>query len=430
MYRLLKIFSLVLLACTQLRSNPQPAAGVLTVTINGVIHPVVVDVLESAIAQAQREKDQVILIRLNTPGGFAEATRLAIERLVSSPVPVIIWVGPAGARAASAGFFLLEAADLAAMAPGTNTGAAHPVLLVGQPDPTMMKKIANDAAASLRSVAARRGRNAAMAESAVLESKSFTDKEALEAKLIDVIAPTEADLLRQLQGHEVARFDGSRLVLDLRDPAVREYQPSLAQRVHWAIGDPNLALALLLLGALGLYAEFTSPGLILPGVAGAILLVLGLSGMSLLPLNWTGVTLLLLALALFVLETKFTSHGVLGTGAIIAMILGAMMLVNSPIPEMRIRLMTAISLALPFGLIVMFLVTLAFKAKREHVQSGTETFAGETAVAITELTPEGQVMFHGGVWNATSTTHVSAAQRVRIRAVHGLELEVEPVSGG
>jgi len=270
-----------------------------------------------------------------------EATRGVVEKLIASPVPVVTWVAPSGAHAASAGFFLLLSGDLSAMAPGTHTGAASPVVLGRELDPVLRRKIESDAGAWLRSIAGRRGRNAALAEKAVSEAKSFTEQEALDSNLINLIAKDETELLSRLDGTSITRFDGTKQILALRDAKVAVYQLSLRQKILKAVSDPNIALIVLLLGALGLYVEFSTPGLVFPGVAGAMFLLLGLSAIALLPLNWLGVSLIVLALALFVLEAKFTSFGVLGAGGAAAMILGMLFLVEGP-PEFRISLGTAV----------------------------------------------------------------------------------------
>ncbi|MBV9506457.1 MAG: nodulation protein NfeD [Acidobacteriia bacterium] len=410
---------------------PQPlsaAPKVIRADVDGMIHPVTTEIVKSAIAQAQREGAALVILRLNTPGGLMDAMRDTISEIVASPIPVITYVAPSGDRAASAGFFILEAGDVAAMAPGTNTGAAHPVALGGEMDAVEKQKVENDAAAYMRSISSKRGRNSTLAESAVRESKSFTEREALDQHLIDLIAPDERALLAALNDREIVRFDGSRQKLNTAAAEVEVYRPSLRQRIIAAIADPNIALVLLVLGALGIYVEFTSPGLIAPGVAGAILVLLGLSALSVLPINWLGAALLILALTLFVLEAKFASHGVLAVGGASAMALGAVMLVNGPIPEMRVHWGTAVGLALPFSLITIFLLSLAVQARRNKVATGVEAMIGETGTAVTPLSPEGQVFVHGEYWNAVAERPLSAGARVRVSSIQNLKLTVEPVA--
>ena len=397
----------------------------VAVDVDQVVHPVTVEILGRAIDQAQREGAQLVLIRLNTPGGLMDASRRAIEKIVASPVPVVTFVTPSGGRAASAGFFLLEAGDVAAMAPGTNTGAASPVAIGVEMDQVMRRKVESDAAASLRSLTAKRGRNSALAEKTVLEAKSFTEKEALDNKLIELIANDERALLDALNGREVTRFDGTKVKLALAGAEIVVYQKTTRESLVAAISDPNIAFVLLILGALGLYLEFTHPGLILPGVAGGILVLLGLAALSVVPINWGGVALLILAVTLFILEAKFASHGILGAGGAVAMVLGALLLVEGP-PEMRIRLGTAVGVTLPFALITVFLLSLVLKARANKVVTGEAGMIGEEGVARTALRPRGTIFVHGELWDAVSSAEVEAGSRVRVVAVEGLTLQVEP----
>jgi len=422
----MKMRALLLLFVAAAAVWPAPPR-VLTVDIDGVVHPVTVEIVGHALEQAKRDGAELLLIRLNTPGGLMEATRQVIEEIIASPVPVAVFVSPSGGRAASAGFFLLLSGDIAAMAPGTNTGAATPVLISGEMDPIMRKKVESDAAAFLRGIASKRERNAELAEKAILESRSFTYKEALDNKLIDLVAQDETALVAALDGRKVVRFDGSSRVLKLTGAVLEAYEPTWRERFMQAISDPNIALILLVLGALGIYIEFTSPGLIFPGVAGGILALLGLSALSVLPISWLGAALLLLALALFVLEAKFASHGILGTGGAVSMILGAVLLINSPIPEMRIQWTTAIGLTLPFAVITVFLLSLVIRARAAKVATGSAGMVHEIGVARTALSPEGKVFIHGEFWDAVSTVPVEAGARVRVIAVEGLRLKVEPV---
>jgi len=398
------------------------------VDVDGMIHPVTTEIVASALAQARTEGASLVIVRLNTPGGLMDAMRETIEKVVASPVPVVMYVAPSGGRSASAGFFLLESGDIAAMAPGTNTGAAHPVSLGGgEMDAIEKQKVENDAAAYMRSICTKRGRNSALAESAVRESKSFTEKEALDQHLIDLIAPNEEALLAALDGREITRFNGAKETLHTTGATIEVYERSLRQRIISAIADPNIALILLVLGALGIYAEFSSPGLIAPGVVGAILVLLGLSALSVLPINWLGAALLVLSLTLFVLEAKFTSHGVLGLGGAVSMVLGAVLLVNGPIPEMRIHWGTAIGLALPFSAITLLLLTLAVRSRHSKVETGVEGMIGSIGAAVTELAPAGKIFVHGEYWDAVAAQPVTIGARVRVTAIDNLKLTVEPV---
>jgi membrane-bound serine protease (ClpP class) len=400
---------------------------VIAVDVDGMVHPITAEIVNGALLQARDQHASLVLIRLNTPGGLMDAMRSTIEKILASPVPVVTYVAPSGGRAASAGFFLLEAGDVAAMAPGTETGAAHPVLIGSEMDPVMKQKVENDAAAYLRSISQKRGHNSALAETAVRESKSFTDREALDQKLVDVIEPGERQLLAALDGRTVTRFDGSSTTLHTAGAEIVEYQRTPRQRIIAAIADPNIALILLVVGALGIYVEFSSPGLVAPGVIGGILVLLGLSAISVLPINWLGVALMILAFTLFVLEVKFTSHGILGAGGTVAMVLGAVMLVDSQVPELRIHWSTAIALALPFSAITVFLLTIAARARRNKVETGVEGMIGLLGIAMTNLAPEGRVFVHGEYWNAIAVRPAEAGARVKVTAIDGLRVTVEPV---
>jgi len=405
-------------------SRPQ----ILIADIKGVIAPVTVEIVARALEQASHDNAAAIVFRLDTPGGLMDSMRNISQRIIASPVPVITWIAPGGARGASAGFFILEAGDVAAMAPGTNTGAAHPVLMGTEMDPVMKQKVENDAAASLRSVTSRRGRNSELAEKAVRESKSFTEKEALDDKLIELVAASERDLLAQLDGRAVTRFNGSQMTLHLRDGEVRTYQPSLRQQILTTISDPNVALVLLVVGAMLLYVEFGHPGMVVPGVFGAVLLLLGLAAFSVLPISSLGAGLLLLAMIMLVLEAKFATHGVLTVGGGVCMVLGALLLVDSPLPELRIRLATAISVTVPFAVITAFLLTLAVRARANKAVTGVEGMIGLVGVAIGDLNPEGRIFVHGEYWNAVSSTPIASGNRARVLAVDHLKLAVEPVA--
>jgi membrane-bound serine protease (ClpP class) len=319
---------------------------------------------------------------------------------------------------------VLEGGDVAAMAPGTHAGAAHP-FAIPQMDPVIRKKLENDAAASLGAVVAKRGRNAMLAEKAVFQSQSFTDREALDSKLIDLIAGDERELLAQLEGREVVRFDGRRHVFRLAGAQIINYQKTIRENLFSRLTDPNIALMLLILGGLGIYAEFASPGLIFPGEVGAILALVGLTAIALLPLNWLGAALMLLALVLFVLEAKITSHGVLGSGGAVAMVLGALLLIDSPFPEMRIRLAVALSVGLPFAVITTFLTALAVRARRNRVVTGREGMIGEVGVAAGDLCPSGKVFVRGECWDPISAAAVPGGAPVKVTGMNQLTLFVQ-----
>jgi membrane-bound serine protease (ClpP class) len=336
-------------------------------------------------------------------------------------------VTPSTAGAASAGFLLLEGGDVAAMAPGTHAGTAGP-LTIPNMDPVTRQKLENDAAAALRAIVGKRGRNAALAEETVFKSKSFTEKEALENKLIDLVASDERELMAQLDGREVVRFNGQRQVLRVAGASVVDYEKTVRENLLSRLTDPNLALVLLVLGGLGIYLEFHSPGLILPGVAGSILALLGLAAIALLPVNWLGAALIGLAFVLFVLEAKITSHGILGAGGAAAMVLGALMLIDSPVPEMRIRLTVALAVALPFAIITTMLLTLVLRARRGRVVTGREGMIGEVGFAAGPLSPTGKVFVHGEYWDAISPAAVPDGEPIRVTGIDRLTLTVQPLS--
>jgi membrane-bound serine protease (ClpP class) len=403
-------------------------AGILRVVIDDMIHPISEEVLDRALTQAAAQKDTLVLIELRTPGGLMDSMRGMVEKILKSPVPVVVYVTPSGGYAASAGFFLLEAADIAAMAPGTNTGAAHPVALGGEKlDPIMVTKIENDAAALMRTIATKRLRNVAVAESAVRQSKSFTEGEALTQHLIDIVSPNSAALLKALDGRSIQRFDGTHVVLKTAGQPMRTFEPTLRQRLLGWLMDPNVAFLLLSLGALALWAEFNHPGTVLPGVVGVLSILLALFALNLLPTRFAALALIALAFALFALEAKFVSHGVLGTGGIVSLVLGALLLVDGPIPEMRVRLITALGVSIPIGVIAIFLMTLVLRSRNQPVVTGEQGMIGEIGVARTSLEPDGKVFVHGELWNARAAGPLSAGTRVRVRGVDGLRLLVEPL---
>jgi len=398
--------------------------SVLRISLNDMIHPISDEFIGRALAEAARENDAAVVIEMTTPGGLLDSTRSIVEKVMTSKVPVIIYVAPAGARAASAGFFLLEAADIAAMAPGTNTGAAHPVLLGEKMDDVMKMKMENDAAAFMRTIATRRGRNVAVAESAVRQSKSFTEDEALQQHLIDFVAPSLPALLKAADGKQIKRYDGTSFTLHLAGP-VRTYDMSLKERLLSMLMDPNIAFLLFALGALAIFAELNHPGAVIPGVVGIISILLALFALNLLPTRYAALALLIAAFALFALEAKYATHGVLGIGGMICMVLGALFLVDGPIPEMRVHLLTALIVSVPIGAITIFLMTLAMRARRGRVTTGREGMIGEIGVARTQLEPSGKVFVHGELWNATAKTALAAGSRVRVAGIDGLQLIVE-----
>jgi membrane-bound serine protease (ClpP class) len=427
-----KIVAAIFLLALALLAVTYPAtAQVLKVVVNDTIQPISAEYISRAIDEAGRRSDQAVLIEINTPGGLVSSTQGIIEKITASSVPVIVYVTPTGGHAGSAGIFILESADIAAMAPGTAAGAAHPVTLIGpvqvKPDDEMNRKIENDAAAIMRSVASKRGRNIEAAESAVRESKSFTDQEALAGRLIDYVATSPEDLFRQMQGKPFQRFDGQSATLNLAGQPIVPFGMTLKEHILDELMDPNVAFLLLAIGALALYVEFNHPGAVIPGTVGVVFILVAAFALNFLPTRFAALGLILGAFALFALEAKFTSHGVLTVGGITLLTLGGLLLVDSPIPEMRVHLATALAVSIPLGLITAFLMTIALKARRNKVVTGAQGLVGETGVAQTALSPQGKVFVHGEIWNAVASSALPQGQLVVVRKIDSLTLQVDPL---
>src|ERR1700722_13411633 len=402
------------------------SAEILKIVVDDTIQPITQEYISRAIDEAERRNDQAVLIEINTPGGLVDSTRRIIEKITSSTVPVIVYVGPSGSRARSAGIFLLEAADVAALAPGTSAGAAHPVLIgpfAPKVDDEMKRKIENDTAALMRSVTSKRGRNVEVAESAVLESKSFTEQEALSQHLIDYVASSENDLFRQMENKTFKRFTGQEVTLKLSGQTIAPFGMTLKERILGYLMDPNISFILLAIGALALYAEFNHPGAV-----GVVFILIAAFALNLLPTRFAALILILGAFALFAAEAMFASHGVLTIGGITLLTLGGLLLVDSPIPEMRVHLLTALAVSIPLGLITAFLMSIALKARRNKLVSGAPGMVGETGIAQTAISPRGKVFVHGELWDAVSSGDISAGESVVVRRVDGLLLQVEPLT--
>ena len=407
------LFICILIALLPLASF----STILKITIDAPIHPVTSEYIRNAIDKAETDNVSLVIMILNTPGGLDSSMREIIERILSSEVPIAAYVSPNGARAASAGFFISIACDLFVMAPGTNTGAAHPVgvSITGQQmDETMADKVTNDAVSYIKSIAEKRGRNSKMAEDAVRESSSYTETECLEGKLIDLIAQDVADIIDSFDGKTITRFDGEEHLLELRGEQVIELPMSARQKFLLTISNPNLAYLLLMLGLLGLYFEFSNPGAILPGVLGGISLLLAIFSFQILPINYVGLILILLAIGLFILEIKVQSYGILSVGGIIAMVIGSIMLIDAPIPELRPSLKFIIPVAVGLSLIFLFLIFLAVRALANKVHTGKEGMVGEIGIAKSDLTPKGKVFVHGELWNAEADQEISEGEDVRV----------------
>jgi membrane-bound serine protease (ClpP class) len=395
--------------------------------LSDTIQPVSAGMLERAITRASADGASALLIQLDTPGGLLESTRAMAGAILGSRVPVIVFVAPAGARAGSAGFFLLESADVAAMAPGTNAGAAHPVLeFGGKPDETMNQKIENDAEAFLRSYVTRRNRNAEAAAAAVSSSHSYTAEEALAQHLIDLTATSDAQLISALDGREITRMDGSKVTLHLANARIATVRPTLRENLLGWLVNPNIALLLLVGGALLIYLEFNTPGTIVPGTLGTLMVLLAIFGLNLLPIRYTAVLLLIAALVLMMLEAKFGGHGALAIAGIVCLTFGTLTLVAAPIPEMRISPWVAIAVSAGFGGITAFLVRLAVRARRRKARLGADALIGSAASAMEPLTPEGHVLVEGEIWRAVASEPVQAGARLRVIGHEHYLLHVAP----
>ncbi|HTV53598.1 MAG TPA: nodulation protein NfeD [Terriglobia bacterium] len=402
---------------------------VLEINLDGIIQPISAEYVERGIAEANRIHANAVLLELSTPGGLGTSMRDIIRAIVNSRVPVITYVYPSGSRAASAGFFILLSGDIAVMAPGTNAGAAHPVLMSGADvGKTEAAKVENDAAAYIRTIAQQRGRNAVLAEAGVRQSKSYTDQEALHDNLIDAIAATPHEIFREYDDKTIKRFNGSATTLHLGNARIEDYAMSSRERFLSQLADPNIAFVLGAIGAILLYFEFTHPGMVLPGVAGAILILLALLGFQLLPINYVGVILLVVALVLFALEAHVTSHGLLAAGGIAAMLFGSLILIKSPWPGAHIHLGVSLSVTLPLAVITVVLLRAAILAKRQKAVTGAEGLLYAVGVARTDLAPIGKILVHGEIWDARANDNVLAGKPVRVCAVEGLTLVVEPVT--
>ena len=422
---LLAAFLLLLLAA------PAAAGTVVEIRLNEIIHPVSAEYLLAGLEHAEKTNADAVLIWVNTPGGLETSMREMVDHITGSKVPVIVYVAPTGSRAASAGFFILLAADVAVMAPGTTTGASSPVAFGGgDVDETLKKKITNDAAAYLRSYASKRNRNPALAELAVTEAKSFTDQEALEGKLIDAVCESRQQIFEQFNARAITRFDARSQTLELADVRVEPWEMTGRQRFLSRLIDPNIAFLLLVFGILGLYIEFNHPGFIVPGVAGGICLVLALFALHLLPVNYAAVLLIVLSVVMFILEAVYVSHGVLAVGGVIAMVLGALMLIDAPpIPELRVRWELALSVAIPFALITVLLLRLVLRSRRWGATIGPEALVGAVGEVRQEIRDAHKGLVHvaGELWTARAGVPLAVGQEIRVVAVEGLTLRVEPV---
>jgi membrane-bound serine protease (ClpP class) len=411
----------------------QSAPIVYTAEIDGIIHPVAAEYVRGAIAQADAAGAALIVFTLRTPGGLVDSTRDINNAIIRAKTPVAVFVGPSGNRAASAGFLITIAADIAAMAPGTHIGAAHPVAGNGEKiDETMAKKMESDVAGYARTLATQRKRNVALVEEGVTKSRSFTEQEAIGATppLIDLIANDVADLIRKVDGRTIARFDGRSETVHTANAETRPIEMTWPQKILSAIAHPQIAYLLLTLGTLGLTIELWNPGAILPGVVGGICLLLAFFAFQVLPVSYAGVLLILFGLALLVMEIKVTSFGLLAVGGVVSLFFGSMMLIDSPLPELQIGLRLIVPVTVGLSAVVLFLVSLAVRAQRTRPVTGTAGMLDEIGEALSSIDPGGvgRVRTHGEIWTATADQPVHAGEHVRVTGVRGLLLTVRPES--
>ena len=408
---------------------PQPGALVVLAEVDSIIQPVSAEFMIGTIDRAEADRAALVVFTLRTPGGLVDSTRAIVTRMLAASMPIAVFVGPSGARAASAGFILTIAADVAAMAPGTHIGAAHPVGGEGEKmDETMSKKVAQDVAAYVRTLAAGRHRNVMLAEEAVNQSRAFTEEEALNASppLIDLVVRDVPELLERLNGRTVRRFDGASATLRTAGAQVTRREMTLRQRVLSAIAHPNIAYLLLSLGMLGLTIELWTPGAVLPGVVGGVSLLLAFFALSLLPVNYAGLLLILLGLMLFALEIKVTSYGLLTVGGIVSLVFGSMILIDSPAPEFQLSLRLVLPVALAFAAIAAMLVRLGVAAQRQPAVTGAAGMIGESGRALTSIGPAtaGRVAVHGEIWDAAADQPIPEGAPVRVVAIEGLKVTV------
>jgi len=421
--------SLILLGLLLLSSSASSAANselVYVATYEGVINPVAAEYINHVLTEAQENTAAAVVIRLDTPGGLDTSMRLIIKDITSSPVSVIVYVAPSGGRAASAGVFILYAAHIAAMAPSTNVGAAHPVAMGGgEMDAVMKEKVENDAAAYIKSIAEKRGRNIKWAEDAVRKSVSVTEKEALGLKVIDLIADDVPSLLAAVDGRQVITGAG-KIVLHTKGALLKDLPMGWRLEALKALSDPNIAFLLMTLGTIGLLAELYNPGAILPGIVGAISLILAFYSLQTLPVNYAGVLLIILGIALFILEIKVTSYGLLSLGGLASLIFGALLLVRTDAPFLRVSLAFIIPTAVLLGMVLMTFTWIDVKTQRRHSVTGADGMVGTIALAKTDVAPRGRVFVHGEIWDAVSDEPIREGEEARIKAVSGLTLKVVP----
>lgn len=406
----------------------QEKSPILTIEVDGIINPATARFITDSIDQAVQQGAQCLIIQLDTPGGLMESMRMIVKKIFASNIPIIVYVAPKGARAASAGVFITMAAHIAAMAPGTHIGAAHPVALgaEGKESKTMTEKVVNDAVADIRATAKTRGRNADWAEKAVRKSVSITEEEALKLNVVDLISPDLQTLLTQIDGR-VVKFDGVTRTLLTKGQQPRSLQMSWRYRFLDIISNPSIAYILLMLGIYGVFFELSNPGAILPGVVGGIFLILAFYALQMLPINFAGLALILFAIILFIAEIKVVSHGLLSIGGVISLFLGSLMLIESPVEYMRISLSVIIPAVLVSAAFFIFAVTMAIRARLKKPTTGMEGLLGEEGIASTDISPEGKASIHGEFWNVFSDQPIEKGARIKVIGAVNLKLKVKKI---
>ncbi len=425
--KVLFILSILFLFVSISAAPSQEKAPVFTIEVDAIINPATAKFILDSIDDATQQGAQCLIIKLDTPGGLLESTRLIVKKELASTIPVIVYVAPSGARAASAGVFVTMAANIAVMAPGTHIGAAHPVTMgEGKENKTMTEKITNDTVAFIKNIAKTRGRNVEWAEKAVVKSVSITEEEAVKLNVVDLIAPDIPTLLDKIDG-KVIKFDGVTRTLHTKGIQPKPIQMSWRDRLLDIISNPTIAYILLMLGIYGVFFELSSPGAILPGVVGGIFLILAFYALQMLPVNYAGLALILFAIILFIAEIKVVSHGLLAIGGIISLFLGSMMLFQSPVEYMRVSLSVIIPAVIVSAAFFIFAVTRAINARLKKPTTGTEGLIGEVGIASTPISPDGKVSIHGEFWNATGDQNIEKGQKVQIIGVTNLRLKVKKI---
>ncbi len=405
---------------------------IYVVKLDTAIQPISAQYVKDLINKANKEEASLMIIEINTPGGLGESTRTIIQTMLKSKVPIAVYVSPSGSRAASAGFFILMASDIAIMAPGTNTGAAHPIPLVDSSQDkseeltkTMMKKLESDAVAFMKSIVEKKGRNVDLALKAITESLSFSDQEALKNKIVEYVCKDVDEIIKKINGTKIKRFNNEETKIVLDNPKIKWIEMNWRQKFLSLLADPNITFILLGLAMLGIFFELSNPGLILPGIVGAVCLILFFFSVQILPINLAGIFFIILAMLLFILEAKIQSYGMLAIGGILSMIIGGLMLINAPPEEMKVSLSVLIPISIFLSIITVFLLTLAIRAHRMKPTTGDKGLIGKVGIAKTDIKKQGKVFVFGELWDAYSLEDISEGEEVLVERTEGLKLYVK-----